>query len=614
MQKTPDFMPEFRANLPRNSHVLSHDLGFTATTGHLNPVFHTILSPGETIKLGFDYQLRTMPLAAAAFADLTCHTEYFFVPMQLLYQPFDSAFYGITDQFSNALNGTVRNDLPLEDLELDIAGLYSNRGQPAIYYSESTTPVESKGQSAIRLLDLLGYCPVGVACADSGGNNFYNPNVFPYPILAYNCIYQYYYRLDSREPFDQSKFNLDSWYSSSGANQMLSEDCFFMKYRPVANDYFTDVKVSPIVDVLNLNNKNNFVLAKSWLTRSAAASGDVLVSGSFGQATSNQNAASPTGVNFSDPSTQIQTHFGFRAVNVANSTYNPSYIPQNSQDINTANLRALFANEKLWSITGRAKKNYDDQTLAHFGYKVPHDVKHQITCFGHDIAKIHIGEVISTAGNSLTPLGEIAGKGYGQQVGQKHSFTAPCHGVVMAIFSVVITRNYEAGILKANAVVNRNDLYQPEYDHLGMQPLFGYETQYFELGDTGVSKQVGWQYRYEQWKRRYNRTTGVFKNTSGSLKDWIPTFAPYGGNVYQIGKSGKSDNLPNTSSYTAFLNWPTDVSQLFLVGYSNQWSSAFESVSTWAGVYDFDPFVLNSHINAVLVSTMSDYSLPRLDA
>ena len=40
-------------------------------------------------------------------------------------------------------------------------------------------------------------------------------------------------------------------------------------------------------------------------------------------------------------------------------------------DIRYANIRAMFANEKLWSITGRAKKHYDDQTLAHFGFEVP---------------------------------------------------------------------------------------------------------------------------------------------------------------------------------------------------------------------------------------------------
>ena len=38
-------------------------------------------------------------------------------------------------------------------------------------------------------------------------------------------------------------------------------------------------------------------------------------------------------------------------------------------------IRQLFANEKLAMITGRTKKNYDSQVLAHYGVSVPHDVK-----------------------------------------------------------------------------------------------------------------------------------------------------------------------------------------------------------------------------------------------
>ena len=98
--KTPDLMPSHKAQLPRSSHVLSHDFGFTATTGHLLPVFHTIMNPGDKINLGFDFNLRTMELEAAAFADLVTHVEYFFVPMQLLYQPFDNVIYDVQDQFS----------------------------------------------------------------------------------------------------------------------------------------------------------------------------------------------------------------------------------------------------------------------------------------------------------------------------------------------------------------------------------------------------------------------------------------------------------------------------------------------------------------------------------
>ena len=50
-------------------------------------------------------------------------------------------------------------------------------------------------------------------------------------------------------------FNFDRFYQTGVIN--MSEDEMYkftsIKYRPKDNDYFTDCKVSPIVDVLNLN-------------------------------------------------------------------------------------------------------------------------------------------------------------------------------------------------------------------------------------------------------------------------------------------------------------------------------------------------------------------------
>ena len=213
----------------------------------------------------------------------------------------------------------------------------------------------------------------------------------------------------------------------------------------------------------------------------------------------------------------------------------------------------------------------------------------------------------------MSPLGEIAGKGYGSQSGNRHTFVAPCHGVVMAIFSVECVHNYDAGLARENMIASKFDFFIPEYDHLGMQPMFGYELGFANENDTIHNSIVGWQYRYEHWKRRYNRTTGVFRNNTGTLKSWIPTYSPLLG-ATEYGYFGKTDNLPNTDSFNAFLNLPQDVNQLFFAQYPKNWSSAWESVSGWSGIYDNDPFVVNSKIDCVLVSEMSDYSLPRLDA
>ena len=105
----------------------------------------------------------------------------------------------------------------------------------------------------------------------------------------------------------------------------------------------------------------------------------------------------------------------------------------------SAAIRQMFANEKLAMITGRARKNYDSQILAHYGIKVPHDVKHELSLIGQDSYSLRIGEVTSLASTDDAPLGELAGKGWassrenGNQPRQ-HKFTAPVHGVVMTIF------------------------------------------------------------------------------------------------------------------------------------------------------------------------------------
>lgn len=579
-----DEMPDYRAKLGSTSHDLSHSFGFTATCAHLLPVYHDLVQPGERVRLGFNFNLRTQPLQSAAMEEIDVYTEYFFVPMPLLYEPFGNTYYNIADNFSSnfALNAQgLGNDFPVFPFDSFASEIYTSRAYKP-YSQDGVTVGESLGQMYYRLMDMLGYNPT----ISEDPSAMFNPNVFPFPLLAYHCIYQYYYRLDSREKFNQHSFNWDKYYNTS----VVPDDAlsFVIHYRPISNDYFSDIKVSPIVDVLNLNVKSSFEQANQWLTRRTlpVVGDEVLSSGS-----------TIGSVGSLSPLNDIRTNFGFTG------TENPDGVAQaNGQDINTANIRAMFATEKLWSVTGRAKKHYDDQTLAHFGFKVPHDPKHEISVFGKDHSVIHIGEVISTAATSDAPLGEIAGKGYGQQQAQRHDFTAPCHGVVMVIFSIVPRRRYENTYLKVNALTSRLDLPIPEYDHLGMQPLFRYETNINGTNAQERSDVMGWQYRYEQYKRRYNRVTRVFQS-EGTLSSWM---------LHNQANALQLPNGANQNQYLSFVYWPTAINSIMLVPYVNNWSETFDQNN--ALVYDADPFIIDSFIYSKKISWMSDYSLPRLDA
>ena len=582
--------PEHRAQLPKTGHNLSHKFGFTAPPAYLLPVFHDILNPGETENIGFNFDLRTMPLQQAAMTKLKVHTEYFFVPMQLLYEPFADTYYGINDKFSsNFANDVSSNRFPV----VNMTGLLTAMRQARTTYDESIG--ESLGSMWIRLLDMFGFNPVAIT-GDTGGN--YNPNMFPWQMLAYQAVWQYYYRIDERERFNQRTFNFDRYYSTQLIEDYdyLTRQLFHLHCRPYDDDYFTSAHVSPIVGPRNLRQASGSLdIVNNYLTRSALDYGpsrDIVLS--QGRVGGQSTPYSPTrDVNLSS---DVISNFGFKGLITSNGVVN-------GLDINTANIRALFANEKLWSITGRAKKHYDDQTLAHFGFEVPHDVKHEITAFGHDYTEISIGEVISTASTEGAPLGEIAGKGYASQRGQKHKFTAPCHGVVLVLWSCVPERSYVGTYLKVNALTDANDLYKPEFDHLGQQPMFGYE---FNPRDPNTTASIyGWQYRYEQYKRRYNRTTAAFSDF-GLLNSWMLTYIP----KYALDTA----SVANDTSFN-FVYYPTDLNNIMLAQYSMDFPIIEEGQELFYGlVYANDPFVVDSYVDCTKVSTMSDYSLPRLDA
>lgn len=625
-----DEMPQYRARLSRTTHDLSHKFGFTATVAHLLPVFHDFLQPGETVELGFNYNLRTQPLASAAMVDIKSHVEYFFVPAFLLYEPFGQMFFNINDQHSSNFpqpdnTQQLQSDLPVLDFADFLAEMQSNDSL-RIGYEEWLC-------HAYRLFDMLGYNNTHMN--QSGVTDNWNPNVFPYPILAYNCIYQYYYRLDNRERFNQYVFNWDQYYNSpvvdkNGSYVNLNVnwwELIRLYYRPKDSDYFTDIKVSPIVDVLNLNSKTSLFAAQDWLDLSSNPQAAAL-SANAGIYSAEVQALGGAGVtgsaDFDDVPTDVKrisgagsTTFiyplGTDSFSGAGKLYenSGSTISGNSYEsrlenphthtfnatavLSTANVRALFASEKINSITGRARKHYDDQVLAHLGYKVPHDPKHEISCFGHDRGLIHIGEVISTADTANAGLGEIAGKGYGTLQSRPHKFTAPCHGVVMAILSFVPDVTYAKTYQKCNAVTDRNSFYQPEFDSLGMQPLFGYESDITDYANR--SRIVGWQYRYEQWKRRYNRVSKAFSGV-GNLDSWMLDFdAPH------------SANVSNVQNFQEYLHSPSELNQIMLVNYVDSVPGADET-----HVYDGDPFVIDGFVHCKKVSNMSDYSLPRLDA
>ena len=631
-----DAKPMQHAQLGMTPHNLSHTFDFTSSTGMILPLVFDILNPGEKIESIIDLSdTRTQPMQSAAYLDLDMHVDYFFVPMTIMISKFESFIYRIKDFYSTGGNGYGQGNINLPLLDLDVAkqNIRFSAINPLFYNPD----FDDVGKGAIRLFDHLRY---GDLFSDAYGDSSrfgnpdyaYNPSIFPWALLAYNAAYEYYFINDEFEEFKNYLFNVDNVVSAGTniVNYSTIEEMFHLKFRNKYHDYFTSLKASPIVSGLNLlDSAGSLSLAKSWLTRNYINTG-----GFTGDILTDSPAGSDSFINIPSSGSDVRTDFSFKALGTGGT---PTPVLNNHGDINTANLRALFANEKLWTVTGMNRKQYDAQTLAHYGYDVPTDVMHSVQRIGHHVYNLKVGEVISTAGTATQPLATVAGKGYAFRNDENKPihFTAPCHGVFIALYSSAIKRNYCGTFDKINAIAGWQDFYQPEFDHLGMQPIFGFEASQNSLSSnqsrTSTSNPyaniLGWQYRYEQFKRKYNYSTLAFSNSyDGSrFTDYIAPFGTWAPadlplkNTIEI--SNSMSFLPSVDYLSDIKENPCELNNMMQIPYDPWYYDGTTTGRTamnyvdepWL-VYQTDPLIHHSMIHYTKLSTMSAYSMPRLES
>ena len=586
-----NFRPEYIAHLPKTDHDLSQRFVFTSSVGHILPVYHHLLNPGEHVYMDMDLFTRTQPLVTAAFLDVDEDIDVFFVPMPMILTAFEAACYQTNDFLSSFFDGFVgqnHSNFPLLSMEA-----IPENPDPLYPYqylqNERDNGEVFAPMSAFRLWNHLGYNPNIWTKYNEGSSPLYgygNPNVFPYALLAYHAIYYKsgFFMMEDRESQVLGNYNWDKWFGRDIVKwRDLPTNFFKLHYVPYDGaDYFQATKPTPMISDSNMLNHSFDSTIKDAM-RLFIGDSDYIVTGS--------------------PDGEGDVRFNSTAEVIFNNS-------------STNQLRAGFAFEKYLRVLGRANKNYDAQILAHFGVKVPHDVKHQLTHIGHFHSEIHIGEVISTAqttspdASTGASLGDIAGKGYGKNDTKKVvDFQAPVHGVIMAVYYARPKRIYDLyGFDKINSFRGIQDLWNPEFDALGVQPLFKYEFVPDAVAGSASANIVGWQYRFQERKQKYDRTTYAFLDptvytdgTFNAWQSWINGQKPLKFDTYQ------------TFQLKNFLVQPSDLDNLFNVSFvkDNTTGSEWET-KPWL-LFQGDPFLHDLHIRCKLISPMSKTGEPKLD-
>lgn len=603
--------PSAVAHLPKQGFNMSQKFKFTSAAGQLLPVYFDFLHPGEKIRFSVDLFTRTQPLSTAAMADIDEYVDLFFVPAQKLYSPFNELFMGISDFNSSlfdiqALTDSVDYIFPRLTLnsstwrKADESGAY----MPGVdAWVENGQTFDRYYYGAMRLCDHLGLnpyfitAPIGINDVGSGQSAYnyhesiYMPTINPMYFCAYQAIYYDYYRLSNWQANDNKAYNLDTYQSlgdilasGNSSKRGFIRKWFTLRYRPWQRDYFKAVEPSPIVNSLGLANFNY-----DWLDNGATISPNVQGLG--------------PDISFSD------SYGAFSGQTIADND-----VP------GVQNIKTMFAVQKMLAITGRAGKHYDDQVLAHYGFKVPRMATNEVYFLGSHHQQIHIGEVISTADTSEqdgSALGQIAGKGYGKAVSDVISFTAPLHGIIMAIYSCVPKLNYITNIDRLHTCLERFDYYTPELDKLGMLPIFQYELA--PTHNTLGTSRMGWQYRYMPFKCKYDRTTNAFlKGNYYGTSSVVPQNGPF--SDWSLTQYSYSKAYPTGQSA---LTWedlycvPSALDQIMLVGYDDNAQGLDQSASCiqlWRQMYTRDPLIHDLAIKCYKVSSMSTFGIDDLSA
>lgn len=617
-------------NLQNRPHRSGFDIGrknaFTAKVGELLPVYWDISMPGDKYKFNVEYFTRTQPVETSAYTRLREYFDFYAVPLRLLWKSAPSVLTQMQDinqiqalsLTQNLSLGTYLPSLPLSSFQVALTCLNGNSNNPSIPGSGSGNLSLNmfgfyRSDLSFKLLNYLGYGNF-VKVSPSSGNRWWstsltvsdsssytqkyiqNTVVNIFPILAYQKIYQDFFRWSQWENANPSSYNVDYFSGlspylvdslpSAGSDYWKSDTMFDLKYcnwnkdmlmGVLPNSQFGDVAVLNIDDSIT---DSSFLNAKVLLGLSGKNS-------SLATASSVLNNSSPVplfAINASSSNTLP-----------VNSTLFVDLSGLQSQFTVLA-LRQAEALQRWKEISQSGDSDYREQIRKHFGVNLPQALSNMCTYIGGISRNLDISEVVN---NNLAAEGDtavIAGKGVGAGNGS-FAYTTDEHCVVMCIYHAVPLLDYTiTGQDGQLLVTDAESLPIPEFDNIGMEVLP--MTQIFNSPKASIVNlfNAGYNPRYFNWKTKLDVINGAFTTT---LQSWVSpvTESLLSGwfvSGYNEGDANESNKV--VLNYKFFKVNPSVLNPIFGVN----------ADSTW----DTDQLLVNSYIGCYVARNLSRDGLP----
>lgn len=595
------------SNLQNHPHRSGFDIGrknaFTAKVGELLPVYWDISMPGDKYSFNVEYFTRTQPVETSAYTRLREYFDFYSVPLRLLWKSAPSVLTQMHDVnqiqalslTQNLSLGTYLPSLPLSTLVTSLSSLNGDSNNPGYSKALNNMFGFNRGDLSYKLLNYLGYGNIirfnpspgvrwwSTSLLNSDDATSYsqqyvqNNRVNLFPLLAYQKIYQDFFRWSQWENANPSSYNVDYYSGVSPAlvlslpeaksDYWKSDTMFDLKYcnwnkdmlmGVLPNSQFGDVAVIGISE----SGSSDVVLGsgtkKSTLGIASEVTSNQAPVPLFALQASSSNTV-PKGSTLHVDLSSLQSQFSVLA------------------------LRQAEALQRWKEISQSGDSDYREQIRKHFGVNLPQALSNMCTYIGGISRNLDISEVVN---NNLATDGDtavIAGKGVGTGNGS-FTYTTDEHCVVMCIYHAVPLLDYAiTGQDGQLLVTDAESLPIPEFDNIGMEVLPMTQIFNTSLATAFNLFNAGYNPRYFNWKTKLDVINGAFTTT---LKSWVsPVSESLLSGWARFGGSKPSSETKVALNYKFFKVNPSVLNPIFGVNVDSTWDTDQLLVNSYIGCY-----------------------------
>lgn len=416
----------------RHKHNLSHYKLFTGDMGLLYPIACLEVLPGDTFRHSTSLLLRCSPLLAPIMHRVDIRVHHFYVPRRILPTPHGAENW---EDFITGIN----------DTELTRTNTQSSHG---------------------TLWDYLGL--------QANGSN---PTVSGAPVIAYNMIYNEYYRdqdLEDEVALSNDEIRRVSWHKD-----------YFTAARPWPQK--GDPVTIPIGTTADVVAGPNGPFMTSGVNRQLLTEDDADVTGQY----LTVNPADTEGVPL-----ELDLQADLTSATSAD-----------VRDVRTA-----FALQRYQEARARYGSRYTEY-LRYLGVKSSDSRLQRPEYLGGGKQTISFSEVLQTA-EGTNPVGEMRGHGIAAMRSNRYQRFFEEHGYVISLFSVVPRNVYDSATPRHWFKTQKEDFYQRELQDIGHQEVFNGEI-YAQSGDQDRNEDpnyetFGYSPRYSEYFGERSQVAGEF--------------------------------------------------------------------------------------------------------